>query len=275
MPELPEVETIKRQLSEHLPGLTLRKLEVFEEKLKAYLNPKAIEKIIGKEVVAVERVAKVLLLRFGTGDYLAFHLKMTGQVVINSPEYPNLPNKYNRATLTFSDGTQILFQDLRKFGWIKVLKNNEVPGSLFRGKLGPEPFSKEFSPDYFTEILKKSQKPIKVFLLDQAQIAGIGNIYANEALFIAGINPNTRTRDLDESKLGALYRAILEVLEKGIKFGGASDNSYLNALGKKGEYQEHFLVYGRQQKPCVKCHNKIIRIALGGRGTFFCSVCQP
>jgi len=274
MPELPEVETIRRQLSENLPGLTLEKLELFEEKLKAALSSEAVAKLFGKKIAAVERVAKVLLLRLENGDYLAFHLKMTGQVVINSPKFPNRPNRFNRATLTFSNEVQIFFQDLRKFGWLKILAAKDVPSALFKGELGPEPFSKEFSLKYFSSILKKSRKPIKVLLLDQSLIAGIGNIYANEALFMARVNPKTQSCDLAEPKLGALYQAILQVLEKGIKLGGASDNSYLNAFGKQGEYQKHFLVYGRQQGKCFKCSNKIIRIALGGRGTFFCPKCQ-
>jgi len=274
MPELPEVETIRRQLSKHLPGLVLQKVEVLEAKLKTYLDPQAIKRVLDKEIVAVERVAKVLLLKLRSGDNLAFHLKMTGQVVLNNLKFPNQPNKYNRATLTFSDGTQVYFQDLRKFGWIKVLKDNQIPRSLFREPLGPEPFSQEFDLAYFAGVLKKSRQPIKVLLLDQAKIAGIGNIYANEALFISRLNPKMLSFSLTRPKIKLLYRAILEVLEKGIKLGGASDNSYLNAFGKKGKYQEHFLVYGQKGRECPKCQSKIIRISLGGRGTFLCPRCQ-
>lgn len=274
MPELPEVETIKRQLTKHLPGLTLEKVLVHEPKLRTFLDPAELTQVIGQRLAAVERRAKVLLWRFENNHYLAFHLKMTGQVVISNRQFHNTPGPSNRATLIFSDQTEIYFRDWRKFGWIKVLKAEQLSQELFRQALGPEPFSSEFTVEYFQSILNRSNKPIKVLLLEQSLIAGIGNIYANEALFLAGIDPRRRSRDLKPNETAKLYQTIKEVLEKGINLGGASDNSYLNAYGRQGQYQNHFLVYRRQNRPCVNCQHSIVRVTLGGRGTFYCPHCQ-
>lgn len=274
MPELPEVETIRKQLDKHLPGLKLVKAELLDEKVSRFLSRKSLDKVLGKKINSVKRRAKVLLFEFANNHYLAFHLKMTGQVILGNKNIHYLPNKHTRAILQFSQKTTLYFQDMRKFGWLKVIAPGEIE-KIFKQTLGPEPFDKKFSLPYFQRILKKSSRAIKVFLLDQSLIAGIGNIYANEALFLAKIHPQKKACELNKKEAKKLFVQIRAVLQKGIDLGGASDNAYLDAYGGKGHFQEHFLVYRQQGKPCPRCQEKIKRVALGGRGTFYCWACQP
>ena len=270
MPELPEVETIKRQLGKFLPGLTLRKLDFLDDKASRFIEKDKLSKILNAEIKGVARRAKMLLLEFSNNYYLAFHLKMTGQIILKSDSTKHLPNKHTRAVLYFSQNKTVYFQDLRKFGWLKIISHQ----TLMAEKLGPEPLGKEFTLFYLEKILEKSSRPIKVYLLDQTKVAGLGNIYANEALFLAGINPCLPANKLSRQQARKLYKQIIFVLKKGIDLGGASDSDYLNAYGGKGKYQEHFLVYRQQDKPCLNCQTMIKRISLGGRGTFYCPQCQ-
>ncbi len=274
MPELPEVETIKRQLGNRLPGHALSGLNILDEKAGRYLKAGDIGRAVGQRVERVDRRAKVLLLHFDNGYVLAFHLKMTGQVILGNPNTGHLPDKHTRVILNFSGGTVIFFQDQRKFGWLKIIPAKALAQGLFKDRLGPEPFDTLFTVSYFQKELARSRLPVKLYLLDQRKIAGVGNIYANEALFLAKIHPTTVSRSLSNAQSRALHRRLLEVLEKGIRLGGASDNSYLNAFGEKGEYQNHFLVYRRQNQPCPVCGTPITRITLGGRGTYLCPKCQ-
>lgn len=283
MPELPEVETIRRQLSDYLPGEKLTSYKILDPKFKRYLNQKKLDECKGKKITAVNRIAKVLLLGFENDLFLAFHLKMTGQIIIKNvkrkgknilSKQAKYPNKHTRVVLKFSEGFVIYFQDMRRFGWLKVLTKKELKTNLLKEKLGPEPLSRQYTFLYFREQTKKSAQPIKLMLLDQKKIAGIGNIYANEGLYLAGVRPQKKANQLTLKESRAVYKTSKSVLKKGIKYGGASDNMYLNAFGEKGEYQKHFLVYRRDGKKCLKCHNTIKRIRLGGRGTFYCPNCQ-
>jgi len=275
MPELPEVEIIRSQLNRHLPGLTLKQIEFLDPKAKRYIEKARAAKIIGQAVVEVGRRGKILTIKFANNYYLVFHLKMTGQVILRNAQVDYLPNKHTRAILYFSKKEVIFFQDLRRFGWLKILKPEELSTKLLKEKYGPDPLGANFTLAYFQSQLAKTQKPIKVFLMDQSKIAGIGNIYANEALFLAKINPQKKANKLTKKEAERLFKQIKFVLQKGIDLGGASDNAYLNAYGKKGKYQKHFLVYRRQGQPCFNCKTKIKRIVVGGRGTFYCPKCQP
>lgn len=274
MPELPEVETIKTQLNKSLTGLVFNRLEMLDKKAARFVDSKSLQKIIGVKIKRVKRRAKILLLEFNNNYCLVFHLKMTGQIILNNSGINYLPNKHTRLILYFSKQKKIYFQDLRKFGWVKILYNKNLDSNLLNHILGPEPFDKSFSLEYFSKELGKTKKPIKTFLLDQTKIAGIGNIYANEALFVAKIYPGLSSNKLNERQIKKLHQAIKKVLAKGIELKGASDQDYLDAHGNKGEYQKHFLVYKRKGENCKFCKKPIKRIALGGRGTFYCSQCQ-
>jgi formamidopyrimidine-DNA glycosylase len=167
---------------------------------------------------------------------------------------------------------ELRFADARKFGFVRLLRTAAEMADLRRG-YGPEPF-KDLDWSKFKEVLSGSAQPVKIVLMDQEKIAGVGNIYANEALWLAKINPRHPSNKIDDERLKDLYEAVLHVLKLGLKYGGASDNSYVQVHGEKGQYQEHFLVYGRQNQPCARCQTKLVRASLGGRGTFYCPQCQ-
>jgi len=254
MPELPEVETIRTQLASLIVG-------------KEILS-------MGVKITKIGRRAKLLLIFLDNGGFLVFHLKLTGRILVRKNSDPK--DDWQRITLPLSSGLELRFCDARKFGWMKFVKNKKELDKLLE-KLGPEANSISF--EEFEKILAGSRRPVKVVLMDQGKISGIGNIYAADALNLARIDPRTPARQLDSQAAGRLHRAILKVLGLGIKYGGASDQYYLDAKGKKGYYQEHFLVYNRQGKKCFNpaCRQAgatIKKFFLAGRGTYFCPNCQ-
>jgi len=168
---------------------------------------------------------------------------------------------------------ELRFCDLRKFGWIKLVGNKKQLGRIL-SEFGPEPLD-DLDFGTFKKILTSTRRPVKILLMDQKKISGVGNIYANDALFLARIDPRRPANKVTEKEAKKLFQAIEKVLKAGIKYRGASDQYYLDALGHKGSYQDHFLVYGRDGKKCFGCQGKIKRIKIGGRGTFYCPVCQP
>lgn len=267
MPELPEVETIRIQLEKFLTGREIIGVEVRNRKILA----DGEKDLLGGKIIGIRRFGKVIVIDFDNGYSALIHLKLTGQLVFQGP---NLPGKHTHVIFDLDGGKKLYFNDLRKFGWVKVVKSDEVQKTSFIGKLGPEPF-KDLTLEKFKEILSKTSRPIKIILMDQEKISGIGNIYANEALWLAGIDPTKESKKLRTKEQEKLYEAILEVLKKGIKYGGASDQAYIQPSGEEGKYQEHFLVYGREGQVCDKCKKaKITKIKLGGRGTYFCPNCQ-
>ena len=304
MPELPEVETIAQQLNQALKGLKITQIEVLNRKNFLGLTDEAI----GLRVEEVSRRAKIILLKLSSTKYLAIHLKLTGQLIfrkklkIESPESGEfcnqkdgpfavceLPNKFTTVIISFSDGSKLYFNDLRKFGWIKIIDSRlkvkggklETGGKLDEAlgleRLGPEANDeKTFTLDYFRTVLSKSKKPIKLVVMDQEKLAGVGNIYANEALFEAGILPTRPANSLADGEIEKLRRSILGILGEAIRNKGTSDRdeAYRQISGEKGNFQNFLQVYGRKGKKCPKCGGLIKRIAVGGRGTFYCEKCQ-
>lgn len=292
MPELPEVETIRLGLQNKIVGSKITDLEVRVSKI--FQGNK--KEIIGASVKNIRRRAKIIILDLSNGQSLVIHLKLTGQLVYHPSAssgqvtfgHPipfagtTLPAKTTHVIFTFSDNSKLYYNDVRKFGWIKVIKTSEVEDLSIIKEFGPEPPVAKamegkalLTLEKFKEIVSRKKSPVKLVLMDQSQIAGVGNIYANEALFLAKINPQKKANELGDNQLEKLYESLLAVLKEGIKYGGSSENAYVNALGEKGQMQEHFRVYARPGKPCPnKCGGIIKRIALGGRGTFFCPVCQ-
>jgi len=269
MPELPEVETIRGQLVKYLRGHRIEAIQI----LTAKSFPGDKEKLIGGRVVDMRRFGKVLVGDLDNGYSFLVHLKLTGQLIYDGEKLHNQPNNLTRVIFTLDKKARLFFNDSRKFGWIKTEKTSEVEKESFIKKLGPEPFG--LTPVAFGAILATTRRPVKVFLLDQEKISGVGNIYANDALWLARIHPGRPANSLNTSERSELLKALQEVLEKGIKYQGASDQWYLTAEGKKGSYQDHFLTYGKQGVLCPRCQKaKFIRTVLGGRGTFFCPNCQ-
>lgn len=282
MPELPEVETIKLGLQDKIIGLKITDIDVRVPKIFQGI-PK---EVISAKIKKIGRRAKILILDLDNGKSLVVHLKLTGQLVYHKDGsqatfgHPipfagtTLPAKTTHVIFNFSDGSKLFYNDVRKFGWIKVVATAQVPKLQIMAEFGPEPFTYEFTEKKFKEIILAKKTPIKLVLMDQKKIAGVGNIYANEALFLAGIHPQGAANSLSEKEVEKLYKSLLLVLKEGIKYGGSSENAFVDALGGLGKMQEHFRVYGKNGGKCPKCKRVIKRITLGGRGSFFCEHCQ-
>ncbi len=282
MPELPEVETVKRKLEKKIIGRQITKVKVLEE--KQFLgDPKAI---IGQKIKSLWRRAKILAIDIDSLSLL-IHLKMTGQIIylsdgkeLVSVGHPlpfsanQLPNKTTRVIIDLDDGGKLFFNDLRKFGWLKLLNQKEVRKEL--SKFGPEPLKKAFTKKYLVNKLGQTKRAIKTVLLDQKVVAGIGNIYASEALFRAGIDPRRQASSLSDQEITKLYQAIRKILSKAIDYGGtsAADQAYIQPDASPGRYQERLRVYQRDGQKCYRCGGIIKRFKQGGRSTFWCPDCQ-
>jgi len=288
MPELPEVETVRIGLSNFLPGKTIKSVE--NDWPKSFPNaPADVEQfLLGAKIISVQRRAKVLLIALDTQHSLVIHLKMTGQLVYRGDHerfgagHPNdslvhdLPDRTTHVQLNFTDGSQLFFNDQRKFGWVRLLPTVEVPNLDFFLKVGPEPLADDFtSKDFIQRLMRRPRSNIKAVLLDQTVIAGIGNIYADESLWAAKIHPETRVQDIPTTKLTKLYTELIAVLKLSIEKGGSTDRNYVNAEGKKGSYMSFANVFRREGKPCPRCGATIIKTRVAGRGTHICPYCQP
>ncbi len=281
MPELPEIETVRLQLQKVLPGQKIKELEVKNEKT---VHGSA-ELVKNKIVKQVKRIAKVLIVDLEDDISIAFHFKMTGQLIYlegnkrivgghPTPDFVNnLPSSHTRAIFHFSKST-LFFNDQRKFGWIKIGSKEEITNLSILKKMGPEPF--DISEAQFIERVIKSKRPIKLVIMDQEVISGVGNIYANDALWEARTDPRRPANTLTAKQYHDLYEGILKVLNEGIKFGGATaaDAKYMDLHGLGGHYQDHFRTYDRTGLPCLRDQTPLIKIVLGGRGTYFCHRCQ-
>lgn len=291
MPELPEVETIRRGLERFILGYHMTHVEI---RLPKVMKGN-IDEVLGSPIIDVERFGKGLVINFANHYSVAIHVKMTGQLIVKQVDkqkestYPpvnihiakekahGLPNKWTHVIFSLKhesgDKLTLYYNDIRQFGWIKVLKTIEVKNELFFKQLGKEPL-KDLTLDAFIAILAVSKMPIKQLLMDQSKIAGIGNIYANDALWESEIDPRRPSRTLDSKEQNILFSAVETVLREGIERGGASETNYVNASGGKGSYQEVFRVYKKDGSICPRCGGKIVKTRLGGRGTWYCPRCQ-
>ncbi|MDO8583305.1 MAG: bifunctional DNA-formamidopyrimidine glycosylase/DNA-(apurinic or apyrimidinic site) lyase [bacterium] len=279
MPELPEVETIKLGLQKYLVGKKILGVEV---RLRRIFSGDE-KNIIGAKVISVDRFGKGLVINLNNGYSIAAHIKLTGQFVYRdsitsklklSPKVgQQIPNKFTHISFKLDKGAYLHYNDIRQFGWVKVLKTKDLKTIPFFKDLGPEPF-KGLTFELFEKIIKSSNVAIKPLIMDQKKIGGIGNIYANDALFDSAIDPRRKAKTLTDAEIKKLYDSILKVLKKGLENGGASELNYVNALGQEGKYQHHFLAYGQDGKKCVRCGNIMKKITLGGRGAYFCENCQ-
>lgn len=281
MPELPEVETIRLGLQKYLVGRKITDIQVRVPKL--FVG--SAKQIIGAKIVGLKRIGKGLIIELDNNFVLAVHLKMTGQLIYRGPEVskvPNvsrgkiggeLPSRWTHIIFTLNHNAHLYYNDLRRFGWIKVVRKDQLMQIPFFKEMGPEPLN-NLTMKQFNNIVLSSNLAIKVLLMDQKKIAGIGNIYANDALFEAKIHPERKVKDLKPEEVKKLYSSILKVLQKGLEYGGSSDENFVNALGQEGNYQNHALVYGREGEKCHVCGSEIRKIKLGGRGTYYCNKCQ-
>jgi formamidopyrimidine-DNA glycosylase len=262
MPELPEVETIKREIAPFVKGKIISSLEIIDHRNIKGLSPKELrKKLAGKKIAGIDRRAKYLVFPLSPAGFLVVHLGMTGRLLF-------APDKYVKVVFNFKNGAKLYFSDARLFGKIRYF--DEAP----KLDLGPEPLTKDFTINKFKELLQKRKTSIKLFLLNQKLISGVGNIYANEALFRAGVHPQRKASDLSDAEIKKLHAAINAILSSAIKHRGTSDNWYVDARGRQGSFQRRLKVYGRKGQPCLKCKTPIIRVSQGARGTFFCPDCQ-
>lgn len=287
MPELPEVETVKRGLEALIIGKIIRHVQCFDSPKSFPNDPQEVERyLVGSSIIAVRRRAKVLLIDLSTNYTLVTHLKMTGQIVYRGKQvfgagHPNdsligeLPDRSTRIMYTFDDSSCLYFNDQRKFGWMKLYPTPEVPNIDFMKKVGPEPLELTFSADTFaTRVRRRNNTTIKAAILDQTVIAGVGNIYADESLWGAKLHPATRVRDVSDDDLRQLLKEIRLVMNIAIEKGGSTDRNYVNAEGKKGSYIDFARVFRREGLGCPRCGAVISKSRVAGRGTHFCPVCQ-
>ena len=286
MPELPEVETVRRGLN----NLIIGKVVATEthDTAKGFPNTPADVRafLSGATITAVRRRAKVLMIDLSTGYSLVIHLKMTGQLVYVGETrfgagHPNdslvntLPDKSTRVTLTFTDRSALYFNDQRKFGWMRLMPTVEIPNIDFIQKVGPEPLSDEFTAEIFMQRMQRRKKTsIKAALLDQSVLAGVGNIYADESLWGAKIHPSRQVQSITDAEFTALYTDLREVMNLAIEKGGSSNHTYINAEGKKGSYMDFARAFRREGQPCPRCGATIEKLRVAGRGTHICPVCQ-
>lgn len=281
LPELPEVETVCQGLNQLTVNQTIKGGEVLLERTLAY--PFSVtefyDKIDNKAIAFWQRRGKYLLAELVDFNqqpqgWLGVHLRMTGQLLWTKQS--DTLQKHTRVRLFFPNNQELRFVDTRTFGKIWLVPPQTSPETIITGlkKLGFEPFADEFSPAYLAKQLSKRRRNIKTLLLDQEIVAGIGNIYADEALFKSGIHPETLAADLTPNQIEKLHQAILEVLTTAIKRGGTTFSDFLNLLGVSGNYGDSALVYGRKDQPCRICATPITKIKLGGRSAHFCSHCQ-
>ena len=273
MPELPEVETIKRQLEKEIVGCTVAEVWYDRPKMLRPSPEEFINGVVGKKISGVRRRAKLLIFELtgvpGARSYIACHLRLSGRLLVR--QKGEKPDDYVHVVLKLR-ATELRFSEMRLFGYMEYLPDQ---ASLERvlSKYGPEPLD-DLTANKFYSILQKTARPVKIVLLDQSKLSGVGNIYANDALFLAKIHPQAPAKSLSRQQSDKLLKVIEQVLKEGLKYGGASDQWYLQVHGEEGKYQEHFKVYGRAGQECDVCGTKIERMALGGRGTFYCPRCQ-
>lgn len=272
MPELPEVETVRRGLEEALKGAAIRKVTLRRGDLRVPFSKGMAEALAGRRIEDIRRRAKYLLFDLDSDDALIVHLGMTGRFLLEKGE-PGALKAHDHAVFELQDGRTLVFNDARRFGLMQLAKKDALEQHpLFKG-LGPEPFGKEFSPKYLQKALEKRKSPIKPVLMDQALVVGVGNIYASEALFAAGIDPR-KPACKTAGKAAEMTAAIRQVLKDAIASGGSSLRDFLHVTGYAGDYQHRFQVYGRKGKPCFSCGAPIRSLRQAGRSTFFCPHCQ-
>jgi formamidopyrimidine-DNA glycosylase len=272
MPELPEVETIRRQLAPAVVGKTITALEILDPRWCAPLAPQALAELVaGRRVRALERRGKYLDWSLAGEVHLLMHLRMTGTLLLNPGERP----PYRRVHMRLDDGSELYFSDPRRFGTGQLLAGDPALEQFFAERLGIEPFDQGFDGRLLRQLARGRRGPIKSFLLDQHNIAGIGNIYADEALFRAGVHPLRAAGSLTPRQYDLLAAAIREVLAAGIDARGASIDDFRHLDGARGSFQDRFLVHRRAGEPCPVCGHTIEKLVVGGRGTYVCRHCQP
>ena len=289
MPELPEVEVVKRSLTNKTQNLIIKAVKINDGRLRYKINRNKIKKIIGLKFKKISRRSKYLLFFFDKDIVMLVHLGMTGKFFfVNSKRrkyktsfYYDLneekDKKHDRIIFDLSNDNKLIYNDIRKFGFIKFVKRVSLDQNIHLKHLGPEPLSTEFSVEYFKNFIKGRERTIKDLLMDQKFISGLGNIYVNEILFFSGVRPTKKIKKLTNSEIQKIIKFSKKIITKAIILGGSSIKDFSSGSGKKGLFQQHFSVYGKKGENCSRfkqCNGRIKKIVLANRASFFCNKCQ-
>lgn len=298
MPELPEVETIRRDLAAKIVGRKITSVNILSPKTASHSAAFFIKALVGRYITKVERRGKLLIFALSTSrleySYLLIHLKMTGQLIYQdkttkiagghslgrasadsfaSSVGGTLPNKHTRAIFVFAAGGRLFFNDLRKFGYLKLATEAEL-AKILQNNYGPEPLRSDFSLPYLVARLREKTIKIKAFLLDQKMIAGLGNIYVDESLWAAGVRPGRSAGSLKGVEIKKLWQEINRIIKLAIKHRGTTFSNYVDSRGRHGNFSRFLKVYGRGGEKCLNCARPILKIKIAGRGTHYCPSCQ-
>ena len=288
MPELPEVEVVKRSLTSKIQKLVVEKITVKDEKLRYRINKNKLKILLGLKIIKILRRSKFLLFVFEKNPVMLVHLGMTGKFFFlnrnakkfKTSFYYNIDeskdNKHNRLIFSLSKKQKLIYNDVRKFGFIKILDKRQLQNNLHLKNLGPEPLGNSFDFKYFKNYLINRNRTIKDILMDQKFVSGLGNIYVNEVLFLSKVKPTKKTYLIKNNEIHKIIKNTKKTLKKAISLGGSSLRDFSSSDGKKGEFQQYFYVYGRKGENCLNrnCNKKIIKTIIGNRATFYCSKCQ-
>lgn len=270
---MPEVEIIRKSLVGFLKTRRIKNVEIGLSRLIKWPSPTEFSGlVIGKKILDVKRRGKYLLVELENEYYIIVHLRMTGKLLY--VKHSEKKDSHSRIVFYLDNDDLLVYADTRTLGTIHVINKTEIWRISGLANLGPEPLSKEFTVDYLELILANNKGKIKTLLLNQKYISGLGNIYVDEALFLAGIHPERIAGKIESAEIKKLYTAINKVIKDGLAHGGTTFRDYRNAEGEKGQHQNHLYVYGRKDKPCLNCHTFINKIEVGSRGTHFCPKCQ-
>lgn len=272
MPELPEVETVRTGLEAALKGATIRKVTLKRKDLRVPFPKNFAQTLSGRTIKTIGRRAKYLLVYLDSDDVLIAHLGMTGRFSVE-PKPPKSFTAHDHVIFELQDGRAVIFNDARRFGLMQLTKKEALARHSLFAHLGPEPFDKAFSPEYLQAALAKRKTPVKVALMDQELVVGVGNIYASEALFLAQVDPRKPAHKATK-RAKPMVEAIQRVLKDAIASGGSSLRDFLHVTGYTGDFQHRFQVYGRRDKSCFVCGQPVRTIRQAGRSTFFCAGCQ-
>ena len=288
MPELPEVEVVKRSLTRKVQNLIIQKVNIKDSKLRYHIDKNKFRKITGLRIKKIERKSKFLLFFLNKNFIMMVHLGMTGKFFfvdrkntkLKTSFYYNIDykkeQKYDRVEFILNKNQKLIYNDVRKFGFIKLLSDKKYKNNFHLKHLGPEPLKNTFNYTYFKNYIKGRSRVIKDILMDQKFVSGLGNIYANEILFLSKVKPSRKVKNLKEFELKKIINFTKEVLKNAIELGGSSIKDFSSSNGKKGSFQQYFNVYGKKGTTCsnTTCKSIIVKSSISNRSTFFCNNCQ-
>ena len=288
MPELPEVEVVKRSLESKILNSIIKKVQINDHKLRYKVKKEIAKKITGKKIKKIKRRSKFLIFEINKTYLMLVHLGMTGKFFLEDRNKKKFKTsfyylldyqkdqKHNRVIFFLSKNRKLIYNDVRKFGFIKLYKLTDYTRISHLKNLGPEPLEKKWNFKYFKNYIVNKKRNIKNILMDQRFVSGLGNIYVNEILFLSGVRPCSEVKELKDFKIKKIIKNSKMILKKSIKLGGSTIKDFSSENGKKGVFQEHLKIYGRKGKKCsnVDCNTNVVRIVISNRATFFCKKCQ-